>query len=278
LDITTASGAYHGSGGSVAQPLLYLNTPQAITSGTTYRYLSYRMYTPWPPYQSAPWGMIIRWFWWVGSSCTMVSWDSPFDVGWQEYTIDLQDAHDGAPMQSPGCPGGLTWSTSTNITKMAFKPTENVLGIDLAQKLDWITLTQVDRIARGLTFPIQISLNKSPTLVPTRTFYYTSSLSNPRQNLAQQSTSMPVSKRPASSTRAPANKQAQAGNGFFLPLISVSPQPTPTPHPPPPSVPNEVDYAWDTSSVPAGTYFICVDLNDGVNQTLYCSEAPVQVY
>ncbi len=268
MNLTTASGAYHGTGTSVAQPTLYLNTPQPIASGSTYRYLTFRMYTPTPPLQSVNWGTVLRWFWWVGSSCTMVSWDAPFDVGWQTYTIDLQDPNDGTPGEWPGCPSTLTWSTSTNIARMAFQPNENVLGYDLPQQLDWITLTQVDRIARTLPFPIQLSLNKDPTLVPTRTFYYTTNLNNPYQNLAALSAHKPIAR------QAPVNSSVN----IFLPLVIRSPLPTPPPHPIPPPVTNEVDYAWDTSSVSPGTYYICVKLNDGIQETTFCSEAPVIVY
>ena len=44
-----------------------------------------------------------------------------------------------------------------------------------------------------------------------------------------------------------------------------------------PGVVNEINYDWDTGSVAPGDYYICVKVNDGINEATYCSEATVEV-
>lgn len=263
---TTASGPPSG-----ADPIIYLNTPQAIPNASTYRYLTFKMNTQYP-IQNVPNGMIARWIWRVGTSCELVSQDIPFDVDWQTYSIDLNDSFNGSveQMGPSGCASpSITWPTSTNVTQLRFDPNENALGQSLTQQLDQIWLTQMNRVASGMPFPAQIRLNKSPSLVPTRTFYYTTNPSNPYQNPAH-----------PNMLRASKPKVGQASSLVFLPFVMNSqsiPTPPPTPQPPPPD-PNGVDFLWDTTGVAPGTYYLCAQLSDGINQATYCSEVPIQVY
>jgi len=255
---------------SGADPMLYLNTPQTIPRGSAYRYLTFKMNTQYPIHiQNVPNGMIVRLIWRVGTDCWLVSQDIPFDVDWQTYSIDLSDAFSGSvkEMSPSGCAlSSVTWSTSTNVTQFRFDPNENALGQSLTQQLDQIWLTQMNRVASGMPFFAQIKLNKSPSLIPTRTFYYTTNPSNPYQNLAQPNT-----------VRVPKPKVGQASFFVFVPFV-MSSQAVPPPSPPPPPDPNAVDFSWDTTGVAPGTYYLCVRLSDGINQATYCSEVPIQVY
>jgi hypothetical protein len=270
MTFSTASGSLPNG----ADPMLYLNTPQTIPSGSAYRYLTFIMNTQYS-IQNVPNGMIVRLIWRVGTNCWLVSQDIPFDVGWQTYSIDLSDAFNGSVIQmSPsGCASSsITWSTSTNVTQIRFDPNENALGQSLTQQLDQIWLTQMNRVASGTPFPAQIKLNKSPSLVPTCTFYYTTNPSNPYQNLAQSST-----------LRVPKPKVGQSSSIAYLPFVMTSqavptPSPTPLPPTPPPPDPNAVDFSWDTTGVASGMYYLCVQLSDGINQATYCSPVPIQVY
>lgn len=256
LNLTTASVAPGG-----ADPIIYLNTPQQIANGSLYRYLTFRMYTQWP-WQNVPNGMVVRWIWSIPGGCELVSNDIPFDVGWQTYTVDLSDPFNGSVEQTGGScpPGPLSWSTSGPIVRLRFDPNENALGASLFQQLDWIRLTQVDRVTHGIPFPIQISLNK-PAQGISFNFYYTDNLQSPTQHAA--STYIPPSPSPAP-------------YHLYLPMAFQSFGSSDLP-----PVVNGVTFTWDTTSVTPNTssgYYICVTANDGYNQATYCSEAPVLVY
>ncbi len=245
LNMWTASGDPNWG----ADPIIFLNAPQLIANGSQYRYLSYRLYTQWP-LQNAPKGMIVRWSW-KTSGCEVITHDIPFDVGWQTYSVDLSDPFNGS-VEPSGCAPGITWGTSANITRLRFDPNENILGQTLFQQLDWIRLTEVDKVTHGTPFPIQISLNKPPQGI-TFTYYYTTDRQQPTQHVAVQYTASAPP--PAGSHR------------LYLPLTMNSAS----------LVAGGLTFLWNTTSVVPGTYYVCVSANDTLNQAIYCSDAPVQV-
>ncbi len=141
------------------------------------------------------------------------------------------------------------------IVKSRFDPNENidVNGVVFHQELDWVRLTEVDRITQGESFPIRISLNELREVVDLTFYYTTDPVGDPFQSVA-----MPYTVTPPPSS-----------DPFllYLPLVSRDYNP----------VPNEVAFMWDTGGVAPSTYYICVTANDGYNEASYCSEAPVDV-
>lgn len=272
LDLVTQSGV---------DPEINLSVPAGFKS-LDYRYLSFRMYTDFPA-QNIPNGMIARLIWTIpsltgktGYECHLVSQDIPFDVGWQTYTVDLFDAFQGSveqtsPSGPPHCPSLPTnWLSTSPIIGLRFDPNENILGVPLHQQIDWMRLTKEASVSQGSLFPVQIALDRSPDELKEVNFFYTTNPNLPTQNLAvtlsdSSSSSQTTNNGPALST---------IGGNFrlYLPL-SVSRFYTLNFKP----VTNGVNFAWDTSSVPPGEYYICALVKDDLNQATYCSISPVQV-
>jgi len=248
-----------------------MNTPQPVAT-SEYRYLTVNLNTSWKePWENIPDGMIARWIWSIqgisgrnGFRCTIVGPDIPYDIGQQTYSIDLWDATNGASEESQGeCPAGpLNWKNSGSVLAMRFDPNENVTGVAdpisgggaFTQKFDWFRLTKENAVAQGTPYAVLIGLSKPAGQVPTRTFYYTTSRSQPTQHAAQEFSSPP----------------AGGANHVYVPMLSTGGSP-------PPTLNNPVNFSWDTNGVAPGTYYLCVALNDGSNSNNVCSEAPVKV-
>lgn len=254
------SGNCRGAGVGEADPKMFLNAPSVPFNGSSYRYLSFRMSIDGAESEPAD-GMIGRWIWTIqttgGTQCTFVSQAIPYDIGWQTYFVDLWDSVQGYPEQG-SCSPLQSWSSANQVVKLRFDPNENWTGnlvpaMIFHQQFDWFRLTQVDQVTHGTPYPIQIALNKSPAGV-TLNYYYTTDRQQPTQHAALPYT---VSSPPPTGPFR-----------LFLPMIfrGVST-----------SVPNSVNYLWDTSSVTPGQYYVCVVSNDGYNTTTYCSDAPMNV-
>lgn len=251
-------------GGSIheADPKIHLNTPVSVPPNSGYRFLSFKMY------QSGSWqyvadGTIVRWMWTTSDGCTYMTRDIPIDVGWNTYTIDLFDILNGMPVLAspPECPL-ISWGNSPTITSFRIDPNENYTGIfmgdsgqdavspvDFIQKISWIKLTKTDRVTIGSAFPIEFDLSES---VESYKLYYTNNLSQPTQSLVKVvrlTPPLPIGKR------------------TFIPIAITRPT----------TVQTQFRVQWDTAGVVAGSYYICVEANDGLNITITCSSAPVEV-
>jgi hypothetical protein len=258
------SGNCKGSGVGEADPKMFFNVPATPFDGSQYRYLSFRMSIDGSVGEPAD-GMIGRWIWTVqkagGGLCTFVSQAVPYDVGWHTYVMDLLDPVQGYPEEGT-CTPLEPWSSASQVVGLRFDPNENWTGnlvpaMIFHQEFDWFRLTQVDRVARGTPFPVQIALNKPPQQVPTLNFYYTTDRQQPTQNRAsayQSSVPSPIGRFP-----------------IYLPLVLQNFDSFLPP------VTNGVTFLWDTTSVQTGQYYLCVVANDGYNQTTFCSAAPVAV-
>ncbi|MFV2044725.1 MAG: hypothetical protein ACC700_16000 [Anaerolineales bacterium] len=244
-----------------ADPQIHLNSPQQIAAASAYRYLNFRLSTT-GSIQNVPWGMIARWIWTIpgsgGGECHLVSQDMPFDVNWQTYWIDLSDIFNGSVEQNNGnCAGAPnSWSATNSILRLRFDPNENALGTVLSQQLDWIKLSKVDRVSSGVPYMFQILLNKPPEDIQSFSYFYT---------LDPQSD-------PGTWTAAPEYTPSPpptptGANIVFLPVILRGFQ----------GLGEGVTFQWDTTSVSPGEYYICVTLDDGLNQASFCSDAPVKV-
>jgi hypothetical protein len=245
----------------VSDPSVYLTMSQPFES-SPYRYLTYRMLTD-NSLQDIPNGMIVRWVWSIqGSSgrqgymCHIVTQDIPYDVGWHTYTVDLWDPFSGSAEEFAGeCDGGITtWRESGQVLQLRFDPNENITGETLYQKIDWIRLTKPIVITRGQAYTL--SLNK---FFPGDTFdtvlYYTNNLNQPTQNRVILYTPP---------TPAPAGPQA-----IYLPMLRKDGAAS--------TEPGDLNFNWNTTTVNPGEYYICAQVDDGVNQAIFCSEATITV-
>ncbi len=272
-----------GAGAYEADPRVYLNTPSAEDI-SAYRYLSFRHKIDGTWQQPAE-GMVVRWIWRVehptipGEFCEYVSREVPLDVGWQTYWVDLYDAWNGLPVETGGsvngvstCPKNVPWAAQHNaVLYFRIDPNENITNGIFHQEFDWIALTKMDSVRQGSPFDVQMSLNKSPSSLTSVQMYYTTALSDPMQNAALGSFLQGV---PDVTPQSMAGGQkVQGAFTLYLPLAMRNYQPPPYL----PPVTNEIRFRWDTSGVPAGTYYICAVLDDNYNQSTFCSETPVVV-
>jgi len=254
-----------------ADPKVYLNTPQLIQNSKEYRYFTFRMYTE-GPWQNVTDGMILRWIWVQlnsqGDECYRVSHDIPYDVGWQTYSIDLHDAFNGIAEEVAGSCSGKSWHwlDSSPLSKFRLDPNENVLGIPLHQQLDWVRLTKAESVQQGTQFTIRIGLNKSPGEMRSIEFFYTDNANLPTQHPANEFQVV------SNQSNIGESQSADFGQTLQFPFLVRNLVSSDLP-----IVSNEVEFNWDTSNVASGEYNICVRLNDGLNQAMYCSEATIRV-
>ena len=248
-----------------ADPQLFLNLPASLDVAGQYRYLSFRKYMN-GDYAMPADGMIGRWMWTTTNDCTRVSADIPYEVGWHTYTIDLYDAFNGTPVASspPSC-GIKHWKATGQVTRLRFDPNENWTGnqvpqMTFHQELDWIRLTKVDQVARGATFPIEITANKPLESIRSISYYFTTDRKNPTQNPAGGQETF---------VEAGSDTIAAAQQPLYLPLVRRNSSG---------GAPGAFTFNWNTASVAPGEYYICSVANDGYNQTTYCSDAPIRVY
>ena len=270
LDLVTDSG--HGD------PKIFLNTPQQIPDASDYRFLNFRLYTE-GPWQNVTDGMIIRWIWVQpvdgGADCYRVSQDIPFDVGWHIYSIDLNHPFNGLAEEVAGSCSRSKWHwlDSGPLSKFRFDPNENILGVPLHQKLDWVRLTKVERVPKGSAFTVQIGLNKAPSEINSTQFYYTNDINNPTQHSASEFIKNSSSLHPSKSQSQDSDKLSSVFQQVItLPLmvkdyIAIDL----------PGYAHGMTFNWDTSAVDPGEYHICARINDTFNEATYCSEATVQV-
>ena len=249
-----------------ADPRIFLSMPKGLPVGRDYRYLSFRMFMNGEIPIPAD-GMIARWIWTTLEDCTMVSADIPLEPGWHTYTVDLYSPLNGKPVSASGC-SPTHWSQIGQIRRFRFDPNENWTGNLVPsqvfrQELDWIRLTKVDRVAKGMTFPIQLAANDSASEIKSTEFYYTSDLRDPYQHRASLSTQTGNSLPP------PAIGDSfglGSTNNIFLPAVMTQYRS------------DAISFNWDTSGVNPGEYYICVKASNGISESTNCSKAPVLVF
>ena len=254
LVIDTPSGEFQGGsckGGGVSDPRINLASPNQISTHQ-YRYLTYKIYTE-GSMQKFGKGWLVRWIW-ESNGCTMVSRDIPYDTGWHTYSIDLADPYAGLSVQQIGsCPGGtLSWLSPASANKFRLDPNENITGTTLHQEIDWISLNAMDTVPRGMAFPITFTSNKTGSSTQ-YTAYYTTNRANPTQSIAQL----------LSQTNPPG--QSRGPITLFLPIVDNGIDP------------GSIVLLWNTGNVNPGQYYVCIKANDGLNETIGCSDAPVAV-
>ena len=271
-----------GPGVGEVDSRIFVNMPGTLSYGRDYRYLSYRMYQNGTISLPVD-GMIVRWIWTTPEYCTRVSQGAAIDVGWHEYNIDLYNTYNGTPVEYFNCPVSplQPWSQVGAIRSLRFDPNENWTGelsivppLTFHQEIDWIRLTKVDGVTRGAIFPIEITLNKDPSTLVYIDFYYTTSRSQPQQTYIGRSSPgglLTPAQPPAQAETGQDADTAMATQFLYIPLLLRNPVSFPV------LQPNQVRYLWDTSAVVPGEYYICGVSNDGLNQTTFCSMAPLQI-
>ncbi|MBU1660120.1 MAG: hypothetical protein KKD28_01455 [Chloroflexi bacterium] len=256
---------------AVSDPSVFLNTPVLINPAE-YRYFSFRMYDD-NPWQLVPQGSMVRWVWTVqgdsgrpGYECDLVSHDVPFDVNWNTYTLDLWDAFQGSAEAWSGIAQDgsdecdtlpKNWWEGSPVLKARFDPNENITDHEFYNRIDWIRLTKEISIKQGTLFDLRIEVNKAINELVLN-FYYTT---DPKNDPTQHPLMIYYPPTP--------NPPPIANHSLFLPVVLRN------------YSSEELEgekFIWDTFYVEPGTYYICVQADDGYNQAIYCSEATVKVY
>lgn len=235
-------------------PQVYLTTPTTPATQihtNAYQYLTFRMSSTngKAPWQDPVEGMIARWIWTVKGpnkgTCWLVTQGVPYDVGYNTYTIDLYNSVSGKAVTRFGdCAGLSTWLNSGAITQLRFDPNENITC--RAVRKPYVLQTCGNYVQNldyiRLTAMDQVTLG---SVFPVE-ITLNRSLDNPSSLTFYYTTAL------SDPTQAPAA-------GAIL------------------TTGTDVTYNWDTTGVPAGTYFICVKADDGINPVTSCSEANVAV-
>ena len=248
---------------------------------TKYRYFSVRMKVD-PPLS----GKDINWSIMNGWGSRIIWWNNGIQAdgseskygflyeGWHTYVIDLARATLPAslisnpgqadnilsPVEDNSFPAQLGWTQMSSTNFLRFDPLETTLaalnsGADVFC-IDWIRLTAQDRVTRGQLYPIQYMYIANPSQQANLTFYYTT---DPSAN--------PTPPNQVVQRYSPPNGR----NKVYLPMVLKNPIAFPD------TIPVGTTFMWDTNGVQTGTYYICVKANDGYNQTVFCSETPVNI-
>ncbi len=246
-----------GSGANEMDDKLYLNTPQNLDV-RPYRYFSMRHKID-GAWSVPELGMVGRWIWrTAGEGCEYVTREIAYDVGWETYWVDLFDAWNGFPVQASASRCDKKHWTQENRTVFGFRfdPNENITGGSFYQSIDWMRLTKVDQAQQGTPFKVMLDLNKPVSQLTSLKIYYTSDLQNPTQHVVKQIFPSPPS--------------VDGENLVFIPLANLK-------HAGDLELEADWSMLWDTLNVSPGEYYLCAVANDGLNQTVDCSEAPLQV-
>jgi len=174
------------------------------------------------------------------------------DDCWQTYKIDMAHINlepDGGP--------NLGWTGKLRVFRL--DPTEYPYSAQF--KIDYLKLTAMDQVNRGQRYLIRYELQTaSPVIL---NFYYDTD-QDPTNGATLIGTSQILSTTPAATVSPSLN--AEPGYKVFLPMIVRGEDCSGN------------CFTWDTSGVPAGNYYICIQIQDGYNTNYRCSEAPVAVF
>lgn len=236
----------------------HMTAPDRNIDTDKYRYLSFRTHLDGT--QDVSQGWVTRFGWWqdqggVTTELTMMSRDIIILEGWNTYRVDLwaDDVVDEAISVQ------RTWRNSTP-NRLRFDPVElhtSLLPRDF--RIDWIKLTAMDEVNAGAVFPIEYTLSENQNV--SLNFFYDSD-TNPDNGR------FPITPSTTHSAALAFNQQYKA----FLPLIRG-----PQNGQPPLSCGTDNCIEWNTSGVAGGTYYICIESNDGFNTSYRCSEVPLIV-
>ena len=232
-------------------------SPDPVIDTSKYRYFSFRYFQAGE--QTVGDGWIARLGWWqkegggLPGESTVMSRDVIIYEGWNTYKLDLW----AADIVDEAHPVQRAWTASAP-NRLRFDPSELKLTLMPAQiKLDWMKLTAVDEVKRGDSYPIAYSGEAGASY----TFYYDTD-TNPGngRNLIGTTTLQ------TTAVSQPSNVGSITADTFvYLPMIMNKFA----------GCTSDACYYWDTGSVAAGTYYVCLEGDDGFNTIYRCSEAPM---
>jgi hypothetical protein len=267
VDLVTQSapnqpfGCFHNSGATTSSdPQLGLSMPPPPVDTSTYRYLTFRTYMEPPlerPWQDVNAGWMYRWLWRTYENgdpakwCMNVSNDIPFDVGWETLAVDLFNPFEGYTEDFAGPSGchARYWADDP-ANFLRIDPNENTTSSAFHQKIDWIRLSRMDRVAQGSPFAIQLE-SSEPITSLNLAFYYTTDPAQPKQHSAILGAGGTPPSLPYS---------------LYLPLVLKNS-----------GVSGPTSFSWNTDRVTPGQYYVCVEAGDGYNTPIFCSQTAVEV-
>lgn len=264
-----------------ADPILYFGgmnryspgTPDPLIDTSKYRYLSYRFYQA-GEQNLLTGGWVSRFGWWQVDGFDTSVIENPVmsrDIiileGWNKYGIDLW-ASDVVDETYP--PNTRSWQSS-HPNRLRFDPNELAAALTPGTiQVDWIKLNAMDEVVQGASFPIGYAVQG--TFPMTLTFYrdVDTNPSNGRtligsmriSSASQQGQAVTIADTQSAQIESPLDIVPRV----YAPVI----------------LRNAVFCAgdcflWNTSGVPKGTYFICINAQEAYDTTYRCSEAPIIV-
>lgn len=230
-------------------------TPDPEVNTQHYRFLSFRYYIEGE--QSLPNGWIARFFWWKQNANDNGTIEDPTtgrDIilyeGWNTYKLDLTapDAIDETDVT------GIPWQQA-HPNRLVLEPNELLPASSPGYiHLDWIKLTAMNQVVGGSPYTVVFAATKSD--LSYQVYYDTDrNPDNGRTPIEIYSPKAP----PPGEFRVFIPHVTKRFSGGSLPQPSG----------------NQV--RWDTANVPAGQYWISVDVDDGYNATTWYSETPIDV-
>ena len=266
------------AGATESDAQFWLNVDPAQPIDTTkYRYFTVKMRVDAPSDKDINWLVANGWgsrvIWW-NTDIQVDGSETKFGYlmdGWQMYSVDLHRAIPPPPITDPAqtdniltpkeqnsYPANLGWKQLGTMSHLRFDPMETTqaalgTGADWFY-IDWVKLTAIDRVQAGQIYTIRLVADPGLDGVSLSFFYTTDPGGNPKQN--------PIS------LYSPPPLPPGAAPQAFLPLVGHNAA----------AMVEGTTYQWDTSGVAPGQYHLCVEASDGVNQAIYCSETPLEVY
>lgn len=233
-----SSGQFHATN-TGGDPVLRFNTPVPLDTGK-YKYFTFRMYLEGDFDLGGGW--VGRVFWYHDPFQPSTTDDIVIRPGWNTYTLDLT--------QAILEPGSNPWSADS-WSWFRFDPNENIRGVPWTFHIDYALLTGDPTGKTNSFVPIWYELSETSGV--TVTLYYDTDTSSGGETQISEYTPSPPS--------------TSSGPYFvYLPLIIASPLDLPQP--------SGTEVLWDTTGVPAGSYYILAEVTDGCNTTRWYSDVP----
>lgn len=218
-------------------------TTDPAVDTSKYRYLTFRLKLGGTPDVSYGWVARVIWSDFLFQNCGVTD-DIPLHAGWNEVSLDLWDSSILEPAEA-ACQS--TWQASPERRQVRLDPLEVPEATTFY--VDSIMLTANDTAPQSSVFGIQYDLNKSDSVIAT--FYYdTDTSSDNGRTLANEYTP-------------PAPTPPTGPYFVYLPLVMNQ------------YTAGVEVFQWDLTGVPAGTYYISADVDDGYSTTTWYSETPV---
>lgn len=260
------------SGSTYTDPIVYIGNMNVYPSGagldplidtSKYRYLTFRYYLS--GQQDVTHGWIARFGWWQVAANdgnvtqdVVMSRDIVLYEGWNTYKVDLW-ASDIVDEYSPS---QQSWKNSAP-NRLRFDPAELATWLTPATfQIDWIKLTAVEEINQGDVYQINYETDSNDAV--DITFYYDTDTNPAGRTLLNSTTQTdtPTADNHVDTTTA-------ASYTVFLPAIMNT-------------YCSGNCLMWDTgkytpNGAVSGEFYVCAEIDDGLNSIYRCSETTITV-